>query len=170
MRLELEKLPQNSAWSYHYAPGELELNDDFVQALGKIEVSGNLIKATDNVQLTGQFQVTLALLCDRCTTPVILNLRQPIRAVYVLLEAIYSTEGANLTDEDFALLVYNGAFIELDDIVRDETLLALPDQVLCKTDCLGLCHLCGANQNELPCSCAENQFDPRWSALRQLKL
>jgi uncharacterized protein len=54
---------------------------------------------------------------------------------------------------------------------RDAVALALPTQIICREDCLGLCAECGANLNEAgPEHGHERDPDPRWAALRELKL
>ncbi len=52
---------------------------------------------------------------------------------------------------------------------RDALALSLPDQILCRPDCAGLCPVCGQNLNEEPHEHAEERFDPRWAALAQLR-
>ena len=64
---------------------------------------------------------------------------------------------------------YDGDRIDLDEIVREQILLALPTRQLCAEDCKGLCPSCGANLNEKACGCEQQQTDPRWSALEALK-
>jgi uncharacterized protein len=54
---------------------------------------------------------------------------------------------------------------------RDAMALALPAQIVCREDCLGLCSVCGENLNEAgPEHVHEREPDPRWAALRELKL
>jgi uncharacterized protein len=53
---------------------------------------------------------------------------------------------------------------------RDALALALPTQIVCRADCLGLCSICGENLNEAgPEHVHEREPDPRWAALRELK-
>jgi uncharacterized protein len=54
--------------------------------------------------------------------------------------------------------------------VRDAFALTLPAQVLCREDCAGLCPQCGVNLNDQPDHEHEAEPDPRWAALRDLKL
>jgi uncharacterized protein len=55
--------------------------------------------------------------------------------------------------------------------VRDALALALPVQIVCREECLGLCAVCGENLNEAgPEHGHEREPDPRWAALRELKL
>lgn len=53
---------------------------------------------------------------------------------------------------------------------RDALALALPAQIVCREDCLGLCAECGANLNADPGHAHEAVPDPRWSKLSELKL
>ena len=54
---------------------------------------------------------------------------------------------------------------------RDALALALPAQIVCREECLGLCPVCGENLNEAdPGHAHEREPDPRWAALRELKL
>ncbi len=54
---------------------------------------------------------------------------------------------------------------------RDALALALPTQIVCREDCLGLCPVCGENLNQAgPDHGHEREPDPRWAALRELKL
>jgi uncharacterized protein len=54
---------------------------------------------------------------------------------------------------------------------RDALALALPTQIVCRDDCRGLCSVCGENLNEAgPEHVHEREPDPRWAALRELKL
>jgi uncharacterized protein len=61
--------------------------------------------------------------------------------------------------------------LELKSWARDALALALPTQIACREDCLGLCAVCGENLNEAgPDHAHEREPDPRWAALRELKL
>jgi uncharacterized protein len=65
-----------------------------------------------------------------------------------------------------------GAGEELDvrPWARDALALALPTQIVCREDCAGLCSVCGENLNRSPDHAHEREPDPRWAALRELKL
>ncbi|HYF28462.1 MAG TPA: DUF177 domain-containing protein [Baekduia sp.] len=63
-----------------------------------------------------------------------------------------------------------GDLLDLQSWARDAFALAMPAQVLCRPDCAGLCPQCGADLNEDPGHHHEPAPDPRWAALRELKL
>jgi DUF177 domain-containing protein len=52
---------------------------------------------------------------------------------------------------------------------RDAVALALPDKILCRADCAGLCPVCGKNLNNEPHTHDEEPTDSRWSALEALR-
>ena len=59
--------------------------------------------------------------------------------------------------------------LELAAWARDATALALPDQILCRPDCAGLCPVCGRNLNDESHTHDEEAVDPRWSGLAELR-
>jgi len=59
--------------------------------------------------------------------------------------------------------------LDLAGWARDATALALPDKILCRSDCAGLCPVCGRNLNDEPHTHDEQVVDPRWSGLAELR-
>ena len=52
---------------------------------------------------------------------------------------------------------------------RDAVALALPEKILCREDCAGLCPTCGKNLNDEPHTHDEAPADSRWAALESLR-
>ena len=52
---------------------------------------------------------------------------------------------------------------------RDALALELPEQILCRSECAGLCPICGKDLNVEPHEHAEREPDPRWAALEELR-
>jgi uncharacterized protein len=74
-------------------------------------------------------------------------------------------------DELQSPYVDEAADLDLAAWVRDALLLAVPEQILCRADCAGLCPVCGVDLNEAaPGHHHEKPPDPRWAALRDLEL
>ena len=59
--------------------------------------------------------------------------------------------------------------LDLAGWARDAVALALPDKILCRTDCAGLCPVCGKNLNNEPHTHDEESTDSRWAALEGLR-
>jgi len=66
--------------------------------------------------------------------------------------------------------VFDGRNIELDPILREQVLLALPMSVVCREDCKGLCPSCGKDLNEGACGCRPPVTDPRLAVLKNIKI
>ena len=58
--------------------------------------------------------------------------------------------------------------VDLEPLLRDAVVLALPFQPLCRDDCPGLCTECGARLADDPDHQHEDAIDPRWAALQGL--
>jgi uncharacterized protein len=66
---------------------------------------------------------------------------------------------------------FDGKTIDLDPVIREQVLLALPVTVLCREECRGLCATCGQDLNEQDCGHAEeNEIDVRFAKLKDIKL
>ena len=59
--------------------------------------------------------------------------------------------------------------LDLETWARDAIALALPEQILCRPDCAGLCPTCGKDLNVEPHTHDEERLDPRWEALAELR-
>lgn len=111
----------------------------------------------EGVYVTGPVEGTLRLSCARCLRPV----EQPFR---IEVAELFTREPDE--ESDYAL---GDAELDLEPMVRDAVVLAMPFSPLCRPDCLGLCERCGGDRNLGECSCGP-RTDPRWAALDQLDL
>ena len=81
------------------------------------------------------------------------------------------THGEIMTPDDLRVMaVFDGEGIELDDLVREELLLSVPVNVLCREDCRGLCPACGIDRNLSECQCQTDEVDSRWAKLKELQM
>ena len=110
--------------------------------------------------MTGEINTCIHGICDRCANPF-------DRAIHLPIDVVLVTEMANEENEDEWVFPLEGDSADLDDIVRTVFVLNLDSKLLCKEDCAGLCHRCGRNLNDGPCSC-QKELDPRFAALKQL--
>jgi uncharacterized protein len=87
---------------------------------------------------------------------------------YVTQEDYLAQQADELSDADLDLTVFDGEVIDIDALVTEEILLAVPDHVICKNDCRGICPRCGADRNTRDCGCETAEVDPRWAGLKGL--
>jgi DUF177 domain-containing protein len=72
-------------------------------------------------------------------------------------------------DDELRTPYLNEDNLDLTAWSRDAVALALPDKILCRADCAGLCPVCGKSLNDEPHEHEDQQSDSRWSALESLR-
>lgn len=171
MRIELDKLEGSSAKFEHtYEAEELVLDDEHVRLIEPPRITGRINRSGHEVRLKGRIVTRAEVDCDRCLKQVTLPVEASFDVTYVPAEDYAETDvAAELQAEDMAVSVYEDNAIDVDDLVREQVLLALPTRALCLEDCKGLCPVCGANRNENPCECETQNIDPRWSGLKDIR-
>jgi uncharacterized protein len=130
-----------------------ELPDEVVDARLNVD------RTTAGYSLRLRFDAALSGPCMRC-------LEDAGHVVHVDAREIDQPGGG----EDLRSPYLEEGRLDLTVWARDALALALPTQIVCREDCRGLCSLCGANLNEHPEHAHEAEPDPRWAALRELKL
>lgn len=78
-------------------------------------------------------------------------------------------DGVELEADQLDVLPYDGEQVDLEPLLREQLVLAVPYAPLCREDCKGLCPQCGIDRNAETCAC-EAPPDPRFAALKGLKL
>ena len=170
MRIELDRLrEQGGQFSHVYEPGELSLDDEETRLAGPAVVQAKVQRNGEAVELRGELSATIEVFCGRCLKPVVLPLRADFDEKFVPAVSWRREPQHELTEDDLNLSVFDGDAVELDEVVREEILLAVPAQVLCGEDCRGLCPACGADRNLRPCACKTEETDSRWKALENLR-
>ena len=83
---------------------------------------------------------------------------------------------AELTEEELSVSVFDGQALDVDEIVKEQILLAVPTRMLCREDCKGICPECGADRNTGECELRSTIRDANcrlpktcWAALKNLK-
>ena len=106
------------------------------------------------------FHVRLHGPCFRCLEDAVLDL--PISAREYQAN---TAEG----DEELRTPYLEHDRLDLSAWAHDALALELPDKILCRAECAGLCPVCGKNLNEEPHEHDQYESDPRWSALAELR-
>lgn len=137
----------------------LELGDDRISSQD-VPIAFHLESTNTGIVVRGKVSAEYRDTCRRCLADV-------HDTVTVEIGELYQRE---ITDPDAYPL--EGEQLLLAPLVREHLLLALPDAPLCRTDCPGLCPVCGADKSnpaEADCGCVVGASDPRWAALEALR-
>jgi len=106
------------------------------------------------------FHVRLHGPCFRCLEDAVLDEDLSLRE--------YQAESPNGVEELTTPYVTENR-LDLSAWARDGLVLALPDKILCRADCAGLCPVCGLDLNREPHEHEGKDADPRWAALAELR-
>jgi uncharacterized protein len=130
-----------------------------VPAGSKVELDIRLEAVMEGVLASGQAWVTLVGECARCLDPIEDNLEVSLQELYVYPESEAGEDEASRLD---------GEFLDLEPVLRDSVVLALPFQPVCQAGCPGLCVECGARLLDDPGHAHDDRIDPRWASLAAL--
>jgi uncharacterized protein len=170
MQIEIEKLTEaGQPFAHTYAPTALSLEDERARLLSEARVAGHISRKRQRVHVTGTVAAELEVYCDRCLTPVAIPVEAAFDLSYDPPDADDASEITELQAEDLVTSIYVGHSIDLDELTREQLLLALPTRSLCLETCKGLCPTCGLNLNQQSCVCEQKEIDPRWAGLAALK-
>ena len=156
------------SFAYNYGPDQLTLDDERIKISQPPTVTGEIRKKAGEVKVSGNVSAELQVECDRCLRPVKLPVASSFEVELLTSGDYAAREAAELSEGDMNVSVFDGEVIDIDALVKEELLLAVPDHVLCDENCEGICSVCGANKNLVKCDCSTEEIDPRWAGLKKL--
>ena len=143
------------------APADLGIEVLQVTEGSPVELDLRLEAVMEGVLVTGTAHASLAGECARCLEPISDDIE-------VRFQELFVYEDHALPEEDDEVSMLQGDLVDLEPLLRDAVVLALPVNPLCREDCPGLCTECGVHWDELPEGHTHQQVDPRWAALSNL--
>ncbi|HTS76231.1 MAG TPA: DUF177 domain-containing protein [Bryobacteraceae bacterium] len=149
-------------------PGEIEFFDPKLRQSGPLKAAGKVELVTGaigEIRVQGRLSMTMEADCDRCLEPAQFPLDSDFELYYRPVAETAAHEVA-IDDSEAEIGFYEGDGIELNEVLREYILLALPMQRVCRADCKGICPSCGQNRNQKECGCQVEAVDDRWASLK----
>jgi uncharacterized protein len=155
-------------------PGQIEYLEKLrqvsnLEAEGVAELLSNTL---GEIRVKGRLKVLMQADCDRCLEPA----ESPVDSEFDLfyrpepeMKGRHPGEEVAINEGETEIAFYEGAGLELNDILREHIILTLPMQYVCSEACKGICPVCGKDRNQADCGCREQLVDERWAALKNLK-
>jgi uncharacterized protein len=171
--LELQKLEFDES----FAPGVIDLGADPVQtaplkATGRAELireNRGAREVIEDIRLVGSFSTEVEMPCARCLDPVGNVIAETFDLLYRPLGVDARADEVAISQAETEIGYYQGEGLLLEDVLKEQVLLALPVKQVCRASCKGLCPQCGKNLNLESCDCVATMPDPRWSALEDIR-
>jgi uncharacterized protein len=135
-----------------------------VDITGPLRIEGVLESVVEGILVRGTVNATLEMSCARCLSPVRDDIGPQVTELFSDPDKADDPE-----DVEPGYEIVEGQ-IDLDTLLRDVLVPAVPVAPRCRPDCKGLCPTCGVNRNTIDCDCVEDRSDPRWAALEGLRV
>jgi uncharacterized protein len=172
---ELERHPVD--FREQVPPGAIDLGPEFRQS-ANLNASGQaqLVREhhgkhelINDIRVAGDLSTRVEIACARCLEPIVRDISRKFDLLYRPRGSEAGREEISVTAAEAEIGYYEGEGLHLEDVLREQVLLALPLRAICREDCKGLCPHCGQNLNQGQCNCAEPHEDPRWAALKDIR-
>jgi DUF177 domain-containing protein len=121
----------------------------------------HLLRVPQGLLVSAEAKLEYEAECSRC-------LRVVVKTEDLEFEDLYYESRPE--DDPEAFLIANAQTIDITEALRQYFMTAAAMQPLCKSDCPGLCPVCGKDLQEAPCDCDRQPKDPRWQALAALRI
>ena len=144
------------------APADLGIEVLGVPEGSQVDLDLRLEAVMEGVLVTGTARVGLEGECARCLEPLSDEIEVRFQELFV-----YDLQDVD-PDEEFEVSTLQADLVDLEPLLRDAVVLALPFRPLCQDDCPGLCPECGARLADDPDHGHGAPVDPRWAALTAL--
>jgi uncharacterized protein len=144
------------------APAGLGIEILGVPEGSSVGVDLRLEAVMEGVLVTGTARAAVEGECVRCLEPIKDTVQVDLQELYVYEDPDHA-DAADELDDDVSRL--EGDLVDLEPLLRDAVVLALPFQPLCREDCPGLCADCGVRLADDPDHRHDAPIDPRWAAL-----
>lgn len=128
-----------------------------------------LRRSGETIFVSGSIKVEVELICSRCLEEFIYIINPQFRFSLSPVSSEKIPFEKELKPEDMDKEFYEGDAIDLGKIIKNQIILSLPLNPLCRDDCKGLCQHCGINKNKESCECSKKEIiDSKLSELKKL--
>ena len=136
----------------------------------ELEVELTLYRTNDAVMVYGSARGSYWLSCSRCLGPCHVKVDEPDLRLTFLPPPTEFEQERELDLDDLDTATHDGVEVDLEPLLCEQLVLALPIKLLCQPECKGICPSCGADMNDKPCDCKEElpETNPWKRALMQL--
>ncbi|MBK8469940.1 MAG: DUF177 domain-containing protein [Candidatus Phosphoribacter sp.] len=149
------------------SPEEMGTDIVAVPAGAPVDIAVRLESVTEGVLVSGSVRATAAGACVRCLEPVRLPVEASFQELFAYADRAAHHHEVGADSDEAEVYELRDDLVDLQPVLRDTVVPALPFQPVCRADCPGLCSECGAALAEDP-DHRHDVIDPRWASLGAL--
>lgn len=148
---------------FEFAHETISYGGEEYKILEKSPVSLDIVHSgKGRAKVNGAMKLVLQLSCDRCLKHVSHDI-----SLEFSTEVLAPELGAAVSEEEADTYIIGVSF-DVDDLVYSEISINWPMKILCKSDCKGICRVCGKDLNEGACECDTFVPDPRMAVIKDI--
>ncbi len=168
MRITLEELELHPiVVSKTFSPEALDYRGVEFRQAAPLKVNAVAELRGAEIHVRGHLGTNLEASCDRCLGPVVMPVERDFDLYYRPVSTIARAEEVELPEDELEVGFFSGNGFEFDDVVTEQVILSVPMKMICKTDCRGLCPVCGSNLNVEKCGCSATAEISPFSSLKK---
>lgn len=138
-----------------------------IPAGAPLELDVRLESVVEGVLVSGTVRATATGACVRCLEPATFAVDASFQELFAYSDRAAHHHEVGVAEDDDEVYELVGDLVDLETVLRDAVVPALPFQPVCREDCPGLCSECGALLADDP-QHHHDQVDPRWTSLSGL--
>jgi uncharacterized protein len=163
MLIKISNIPEDGLKQELELPVKVNKHTDTAHVLIKISKLGKMVFAE------GSVKVSATLTCSRCLKDYPYPLDLTFNEEYTPAGVSEEEKEYELSEEELDLDYYSDEQLDINELITEQILLAVPMKPLCSPECPGLCPVCGKDMSEGKCNCKKDKVDPRLEPLERLK-
>lgn len=146
-------------------------SDGGITFVGPVRSDISVEREYDHLRLEGRVITQVSLVCSRCLA----TFETPIDSTFTIYfrkgtpQNLGEEEEIELDEQDLISATYSGDEIDLTHEIEEQVAMEVPLKPLCSQGCKGLCPVCGIDLNQNTCSCSRNEFNLKFSVLKDFK-
>ena len=169
MKIIVSKIPEEgievhsreNAETLAISPSDIILTDN-------VQIDATISREDETFFVDGTIKATLLLPCNRCAEEFTYTIDTLFHCHEEPMSHATTDSDQSLRKRDMDIDHYAGEEIEINNLIREQVLLAVPMHPLCKPDCLGLCPKCGQNLNIKKCNCVIEETANPFQGIKKL--
>ncbi len=120
--------------------------------------------------LEGSLEAKVSSECSRCGDSLAFEVDERFRYIFRLgSDNAHHEKEVEISDEDSLTVYLEEPEVDIHEVLREQLILSVPEKLLCRKECKGLCQHCGVLLDKEKCECTDQNLNSPFAVLNKLK-